>query len=75
MTKSDSLIKIHAKDNVAVALKNIAKGETLTFGDFTIVAAEDTDKGHKIAFQDTTFQHNFFKAKRLAFPAQADGIH
>jgi len=61
MIKSDSLIKIHENDNVAVALRNITKGETLTLGDFTVVALDDFDKGHKIAFQYIAEGENIIK--------------
>ncbi|WHH60291.1 altronate dehydratase family protein [Petroclostridium sp. X23] len=52
MIKSDKLIKIHEKDNVAVALEAIHQGESVVLGDFEITAKEDIDKGHKIAFKD-----------------------
>lgn len=46
MTK---LIRISDKDNVAVALHPVAKGETLTAGGASVTAAEDIPQGHKIA--------------------------
>ena len=61
MFKNDTLIKIHGNDNVAVALRNISKGETLALGDFTVVASEDVEKGHKIAFQDIAEGENIIK--------------
>lgn len=61
MIKSEKLIKIHEKDNVAVSLTNISKGETVTLGDFTVTALEDIDKGHKIAFTDIGEGENIIK--------------
>lgn len=46
MTK---LIRITDRDNVAVALHPVSKGETLPAGDVTVTAIEDIPQGHKIA--------------------------
>ena len=43
------LIKIHPADNVAVALENLVKGETLTVDGASVTAIEDVERGHKIA--------------------------
>ena len=43
------LIKIHPADNVAVALENLVKGETLTVDGAAVTAIEDVERGHKIA--------------------------
>ena len=44
------LIRIHPADNVAVALEDIAAGESLTLdGGVTVTAAEDVKRGHKLA--------------------------
>ena len=48
MTK---LIRITERDNVAVALHPVSKGETLQAGDVTVTAAEDIPQGHKIALE------------------------
>lgn len=61
MQKSDSLIKIHKNDNVAVTLRDIKKGETLVFENNNVVAAEDIAKGHKIAYQDIPEGENIIK--------------
>ncbi|MCR5107439.1 MAG: altronate dehydratase family protein [Lachnospiraceae bacterium] len=42
-------IKIHQRDNVAVALSDIAKGERITTEDGSIEVLEDVARGHKIA--------------------------
>lgn len=44
------LIHIHPSDNVAVALEDISRGETLETGGLT--ALEDVQRGHKIALQN-----------------------
>ena len=48
MTK---LIQITGRDNVAVALHPVAKGETLSAGSVTVTAIEDIPQGHKIALE------------------------
>ena len=54
-------VRIHAKDNVAVALKPLAKGEVLTFGDVTVTLAEDIEQGHKFALVDLPENTNIIK--------------
>ena len=46
------LIRIHPADNVAVALADIAKGESITIDGISVTAAEDVARGHKIALAD-----------------------
>ena len=46
MTK---LIRITPRDNVAVALHPVSKGETLTVDGVTVTALEDIPQGHKLA--------------------------
>ncbi len=43
------LIRIHPSDNVAVALEQISKGETLRIAETDVTAAEDIPRGHKLA--------------------------
>ncbi len=43
------LIRINARDNVAVALHPVERGETLTVGGSVVTAAEDIPQGHKMA--------------------------
>ena len=45
------LIQIHPDDNVAVALEDIQKGESLELGGLTVTAAENVARGHKIALR------------------------
>ena len=45
------LIKIHPADNVAVALADIQKGETVVVDGVSITAAEDVARGHKLALR------------------------
>lgn len=47
-----NFIKIHEDDNVIVALKAIAAGETITVSDIRITAAEEIPAGHKMAIRD-----------------------
>ncbi|MBT9779359.1 altronate dehydratase [Clostridium sp. MCC353] len=43
------IIRIHEDDNVAVALRPIAKGETLNVNGISVTTAEDIPQGHKFA--------------------------
>lgn len=61
MIKSDKLIQIHEQDNVAVAMKPVAQGETVSLGGYTVTAREEIDKGHKIAFRDIPQGENIIK--------------
>lgn len=45
------IIKIHGNDNVAVALKPIAKGTSLDVAGVTVVTVEDIPQGHKFAIK------------------------
>lgn len=45
-------IKIHEKDNVLVAIKEIAKGQTVSLDDKEIVAMEVIPAGHKMALTE-----------------------
>lgn len=45
----DKFIKINPRDNVAVCLEPLGKGEIITIGDQQIIVKEDIQAGHKIA--------------------------
>ncbi|MCI9148075.1 MAG: altronate dehydratase [Hungatella sp.] len=45
------VVKINREDNVAVALRPIAKGETLVIGDISVTAAQEIPQGHKVALK------------------------
>jgi len=45
-------IKIHENDNVIVALKELAQGETVTVAGTAVTAAETIPAGHKMAITD-----------------------
>ena len=45
-------IRIHPDDNVAVALEDIRKGETLTLDSVSVTAIEDIARGHKMALHN-----------------------
>jgi len=52
MIKSDKLLKIHQKDNVAVLLDHLKAGEVTTLGDHEVEVKEDIEKGHKISIEE-----------------------
>ena len=54
-------IQIHPKDNVAVALQPLKKGETLSFADVSVTLAEDIEQGHKFALYDLPENTNIIK--------------
>ena len=45
------IVKINGNDNVAVALRPIAKGETLNVAGTDVTMAEDIPQGHKFALR------------------------
>ena len=45
-------IKIHPKDNVAVALQPLKQGEVISLGDAEVTLIEDIEQGHKFALVD-----------------------
>ena len=45
------LIQIHPDDNVAVALEDIRKGESLELNGLTVTAVENVARGHKISLR------------------------
>ncbi|MCI9106004.1 MAG: altronate dehydratase [Lachnospiraceae bacterium] len=45
-------IKIHEEDNVAVALRPIAKGEHLIIGTYSLTTREEIPQGHKFALKE-----------------------
>ena len=51
MEKTIKILQIHPNDTVAVALRQIACGETVTAGGYTVCAAEEIPRGHKIALR------------------------
>ena len=44
-------IRIHEDDNVAVALRPIGKGETVTVGGHEVTMLEEVPQGHKFAIK------------------------
>lgn len=55
------VLKIHERDNVAVALVPIKKGNPLSFNNVHIEVAEDIGVGHKIAIEDVAAGQNIIK--------------
>lgn len=47
-----SIIKIHSLDNVAVALRDLADGETVSAGGVTLALPQAVARGHKFALYD-----------------------
>ncbi len=45
-------VRIHEDDNVAVALRPIAKGERLTVGKYQVTTLEEIPQGHKFALKE-----------------------
>jgi len=54
-------LRIHEKDNVIVALKDIEAGERVSVGDTTIVAYETIPTGHKMAIEEIPEGGRVFK--------------
>jgi altronate hydrolase len=54
-------IQIHPHDNVAVALRDFAVGETFTVGENQFVLTEEVKRGHKIALKPIEVNENVVK--------------
>ncbi|MDE4542702.1 altronate dehydratase family protein [Thermoanaerobacterium sp. R66] len=54
-------IKINPSDNVAVALRNLKKGDVISLGDKRLVIADDVPKGHKFALTEIKEGHDVVK--------------
>lgn len=54
-------IKINPSDNVAVALRNLKKGDVISLGDKRLVIADDVPKGHKFALNEIKEGHDVVK--------------
>ena len=61
MVKYDAIIQIDPADNVAVALRAIARGEDIRTGDGMLRALEDIAPGHKIALRNVAAGENIVK--------------
>ncbi len=54
-------VKIHPKDNVAVALQPLKQGEVISLGDQEVTLTEDIEQGHKFALADLAENTNIIK--------------
>ena len=54
-------IKIHSKDNVAVALQPLKQGEVISLGGQDVTLIEDIEQGHKFALADLPENTNIIK--------------
>ena len=61
MTSRPALLRIHPRDNVAVALETLAAGTRHTAADFTLTAVTDIPRGHKIALAPIPHGENVIK--------------
>ena len=65
------ILQINKLDNVAVALKDLVKGDIVSANDFTVTVQEDIPSGHKIALKNIAAGENIIK---YSFPiGHADG--
>ncbi|MCC2604682.1 UxaA family hydrolase [Planctobacterium marinum] len=54
-------IRLHAQDNVMVALAPLAKGDVVELDGISVELVEDVEKGHKVALQDIAQGDNVIK--------------
>ena len=54
-------VRIHSKDNVAVALQPLKQGEVLSLGGVEVTLCEDIEQGHKFALTDLAENTNIIK--------------
>lgn len=55
------VIRLHPRDNVAVALEDVAGGEVLSLDGLELTAAEDVRRGHKIALSPISAGESIMK--------------
>ena len=55
------IIHINPGDNVAVALRDISSGKTVTADGISVTAKEAVSRGHKIALKDIKKDDNIIK--------------
>ena len=67
-----NFIKIHPDDNVGVAIRPIAKGETVDAGGVQVTALEEIKAGHKMALAPIKKGENVIKYGHAIGSAQAD---
>jgi len=56
-----AIIKLHATDNVAIAMKDLMANDVVTVDDVELTLTEDVNKGHKIALCDLTKDQHIIK--------------
>jgi altronate hydrolase len=61
MSQNQTITRIHAQDNVVVALTDLAAGSQIVTENGTIELAEAVDKGHKIAIRPIAEGENIIK--------------
>jgi altronate hydrolase len=59
--KVRSYIQVHNKDNVAVALEDLAKGSVITINNTDVTLNEDVGRGHKISLTSLKKGQEIFK--------------
>lgn len=73
-------IQFEKKDNVAVVLDDIVKGEAVVIGELELTAREDIPYGHKIALADmakgdTVIKYGEPVARCIADISKGDWVH
>ncbi|MCF0245353.1 MAG: altronate dehydratase [Ileibacterium sp.] len=67
-------IKIHPKDNTAVALEDLSKGESITVENADVVLQEDIPSGHKFSLIDLKENENVIKYGMPIGSMKADAL-
>ena len=65
-------IRIHPRDNVAVALEDVAQGEGLSIDGLELTAAEAVQRGHKLALSPISAGESVIKYGCAIGTAKAD---
>jgi len=73
-------IKVHSKDNVAVALKDLPEGTLVTVNDTDLTLNEDIGRGHKFALDaleqgQQVIKYGYSIGYTLAATKKGDWIH
>ena len=66
------VIRLHPRDNVAVALEDVAQGEVLSLDGAELTAAESVRRGHKLALSPIPAGEKIIKYGCAIGTAKAD---
>jgi len=73
-------VRVHARDDVAIAVASLSAGEVLCFGDLSVTLSSDIPKGHKVALRaiaagEPVLKFGFRIGRAIADIAAGEHVH